>query len=140
VTSLVSAGHTVTILPSGPKSIGGANRGAGAIEKPDGTANVGGDSKILIEAGLKDKDIVVYDPAGKQISSPIFLILGHELIHATHNEVGRNHREKAAVDGAAYPNLEEEETIATGAGPTENKLRAEHGLGVRKGHRLTDTR
>lgn len=33
-----------------------------------------------------------------------------------------------------------EETIATGAGPTENKLRAEHGLGVRKGHRLTDTR
>ena len=48
--------------------------------------------------------------------------------------------EKAATDGAAYPNAEEEETIATGAGPTENKLRAEHGLGVRKRHALTDTR
>jgi len=68
------------------------------------------------------------------------LILGHELIHATHNDAGHNHREKAATDGAAYPNAEEEEAIATSAGPTENQLRAEHGLGVRKGHALTDTR
>lgn len=140
VTSLISAGHTVTIVPSGARTIGGARRGAGSVEKPDGTANTGGDSTILIEAGLTDTDIVCFDPAGNRISAPIFLILGHELIHATHNDAGRNHREKAATDGAAYPNLEEEETIATGGGATENKLRGEHGLGVRKGHRLTDTR
>jgi hypothetical protein len=140
VMSLISAGHTVTIIPSAPRTIGGARRGAGSVEKPDGSANTGGDSTILIEAGLTDTDIVCFDPAGNKISAPIFLILGHELIHATHNDAGRNHREKAAADGAAYPNLEEEETIATGAGATENKLRAEHGLGVRKGHALQDTR
>lgn len=140
VTSLIGAGHTVTIVPSGPRTIGGARRGAGSVEKPDGSANTGGDSTILIEAGLKDTDIVCYDPAGKKLGAPIFLILGHELIHATHNDAGRNHSEKATAGGAAYPDLEEEETIATGAGATENKLRAEHGLGVRKGHRLTDTR
>jgi hypothetical protein len=139
VTSLIAAAHTVTIIPSGPRTIGGARRGAGSVEKADGSANTGGDTTILIEAGLTDTDIVCYDPAGNRISAPIFLTLGHELIHATHNDAGRNHRERAATD-AAYPNLEEEETIATGAGPTENKLRAEHGLGVRKGHRLTDTR
>jgi hypothetical protein len=139
VTSLIAAAHTVTIIPSGPRTIGGARRGAGSVEKADGSANSGGDTTILIEAGLTDTNIVCYDPAGNRISAPIFLILGHELIHATHNDAGRNHRERAATD-AAYPNLEEEETIATGAGPTENKLRAEHGLGVRKGHRLTDTR
>jgi len=140
VTSLISAGHTVTILPSAARTIGGARRGAGSVEKADGSSGGGGDSTILIEAGLKDTDIECFDPAGKKISAPIFLILGHELIHATHNDAGHNHREKAATDGAAYPNAEEEETIASGAGPTENKLRAEHGLGVRKGHALTDTR
>jgi hypothetical protein len=140
VASLISAGHTVTIVPSAARTIGGARRGAGSVENKDGTAGAGGDSTILIEAGLKDTDIQCFDPAGKKISAPIFLILGHELIHATHNDAGRNHREKTAVDSAAYPNAEEEETIATGAGATENKLRAEHGLGVRKGHALTDTR
>jgi hypothetical protein len=140
VTSLISAGHTVTIVPSAARTIGGARRGAGSVEKADGTSGGGGDSTILIEADLKDTDIQCFDPAGKRISAPIFLILGHELIHATHNDAGHNHREKAATDGAAYPNAEEEETIATSAGPTENKLRAEHGLGVRKGHALTDTR
>lgn len=140
VTSLISAGHTVTIVPSGPRTIGGARRGAGSVEKSNGSSGGGGDSTILIEAGLKDTDIQCFDPAGKKISAPIFLILGHELIHATHNDVGHNHRERAATDTAAYPNAEEEETIATGAGPTENKLRAEHGLSARKGHAVTDTR
>ena len=140
VTSLVSAGHTVTIVPSGPRTVGGARRGAGSVEKADGSSGGGGDSTILIEAGLKDSDIVCFDPAGKQISAPIFLILGHELIHAQHNDAGHNHREKTATDRAAYPNAEEEETIATGGGATENKLRGEHGLGVRKGHAIKDTR
>lgn len=139
VASLISAGHTVTIVPSGARTIGGARRGAGAVEKADGSSGGGGDSTILIEAGLKDTDIQCFAPDGTKISAPIFLILGHELIHATHNDAGHNHREKAATD-AAYPNLEEEQTIATGAGATENKLRAEHGLGVRKGHALVDTR
>jgi len=139
VTGLVSAGHTVTILPSGPRTIAGAKRGPGSVENADGTANTGGDSTIMIEAGLKDTDIVCRDPAGNVISSPIFLILGHELIHAVHNDAGRNHRNKTATD-ASYSNLEEEETIATGAGITENKIRGEHGLGVRKGHGGTDTR
>jgi hypothetical protein len=139
VTGLISAGHTVTILPSGPRTVAAARRGAGSVENADGSANTGGDSTIMIEAGLKDTDIVCRDPAGKVISSPIFLILGHELIHAVHNDAGRNHRNKAATD-ASYSNLEEEETIATGTGITENKIRGEHGLGERKGHGGTDTR
>jgi hypothetical protein len=139
VTGLISAGHTVTILPSGPGTIAAARRGTGSLENADGSANTGGDTTIMIEAGLTDTDIVCRDPAGNVISAPIFLILGHELIHAVHNDAGRNHRDQAATD-TSYSNLEEEETIATGAGITENKLRGEHGLGEREGHGATDTR
>lgn len=61
-------------------------------------------------------------------------------IHARHNQIGRNRRNLTAADPTKYGNREEEETIATGAGITENELRAEHGLDARVGHLISDKR
>jgi hypothetical protein len=71
---------------------------------------------------------------------PVYIFLGHEMIHARHNQLGRNRRNVAATAPAKYSNREEEETIATGAGITENQLRAEHGLEGRVGHGGVDKR
>ena len=83
-------------------------------------------------------DIKVNDARGNQISDPVFIFLGHEMIHAHHNQRGRNRRGLAATDGA-YSNREEQETVATGA-LNENQLRAEHGLTARHGSGGVDTR
>lgn len=138
---LVGASNSVTIRPSSSQIYGGANAirgGSGTLEKANGKAGSGGTTIIQIDADLKDTDIVVNDKAGKEISDPVFIILGHELIHAKHNDEGRNRRNKAA-SSAAYSNLEEEETISTGS-LTEKDLRTEHGLDIRVGHSGRDTR
>ncbi len=137
---IVNGSNKVTIQPSATQIYGGANatRGAGTLENADGTAGAGGTTMIQVDANLKDEDVMVYDKAGKEIGLPIFITLGHELIHAKHNSEGRNRREKVATD-AAYSNMEEEETIATGT-LTENNLRTEHGLTLRHGHGGIDKR
>jgi hypothetical protein len=71
---------------------------------------------------------------------PVYIFLGHEMIHARHNQLRRNHSNLAAADPARYSNREEEETIATGAGITENQLRAEHDLDARASDGATDKR
>jgi hypothetical protein len=133
VAGLVNGSQVVTIGPTSSKKIAVATRGAGALENADGSAGAGGSTTIRIDADLKDDAVVAFDKDGKEIPSPVWLILGHELIHAEHNAAGRNKRNLAATD-SAYSNREEEETIATGAGVTENALRAEHGMPDRHGH------
>jgi len=138
VIGLVNGSQTVTIRPTSARSVALATRGAGSLENADGTAGAGGTTTIEIDADLGDKDVVAYDAAGKEIASPVFVILGHELIHAQHNAAGQNRRNLPASD-PAYSNKEEEETIATGS-LTENDLRSEHGIDKRHGHRGRDTR
>ncbi|MBE9129621.1 MULTISPECIES: eCIS core domain-containing protein [unclassified Coleofasciculus] len=141
VIDLVNASQTVTIRPSTAQIYGGAHAirgGAGTLENADGTPGTGGTTTIEIDPNLGDDDVVVYDAAGNEIPLPIFITLGHELIHAQHNAAGQNRRNLPASD-AAYSNKEEEETIATGS-LTENDLRNEHNLDERHGHAGRDTR
>ena len=143
VTSLVSGGFDVTIRPSAAKVYGGAQAirgGAGTLEQAGGAAGAGGTTIIEIDPACTDSDIKVYDKNGAEISDPVYIFLGHEMIHARHNQLGRNRRGLAATDPAKYSNREEEETIATGGGITENQLRAEHGLDARVGHGGVDKR
>ncbi|HLP89366.1 MAG TPA: M91 family zinc metallopeptidase [Nostocaceae cyanobacterium] len=79
-----------------------------------------------------------YDSDGKEISFPVFILLGHELIHARHNAAGHSRLHLPATD-SNYTNSEEEKTIATGS-LTENDLRTEHKLPLRYGHQGRDTR
>lgn len=132
ILALLAGGQKVTIQPTSSMKIASAKRGAGSEENADGTAGAGGTTTIQIDADLADDKVLAFDKAGKEIASPVFLILGHELIHAKHNQEGRNKRSQAPTD-AAFGNKEEEETISTGT-LTENGLRAEHGLGERHGH------
>jgi hypothetical protein len=143
VTSLLSGGFDVTIRPSAAKVYGGAQAyrgGAGTLEQANGSAGAGGTTAIEVDPACTDNDIKVYDRNGAEISDPIYIFLGHEMIHARHNQLGRNRRGLAAADAGKYSNREEEETIATGGGITENQLRAEHGLDARVGHGGVDKR
>jgi hypothetical protein len=143
VTSLLSGGFDVTIRPSAAKIYGGAQAirgGAGTLEQASGAAGAGGTTIIEIDPACTDNDIKVYDRNGAEISDPVYIFLGHEMIHARHNQLGHNRRNLAASDPSKYSNREEEETIATGAGITENQLRAEHGLDARVGHGGVDKR
>jgi hypothetical protein len=81
-----------------------------------------------------------FDKDGKDLDAPVWEILGHELIHARHNQAGRNLRQLHPTTDASFGNREEEQTIDTGD-LTENMLREEHGLkGKRFGHGARDTR
>jgi len=141
VSSLAAGGQLVTVRPSDAKIYGGANAirgGAKTLEKADGSSGGGGTTIIQIDPNVSDTDIEVKDAAGNDISDPVFIILGHEMIHATHNQAGRNRRQLAATDNK-YSNREEEQTVE-GAGLTENALRAEHHLKARKGSSGKDAR
>jgi hypothetical protein len=139
VAGLVNGSQTVTIEPTSSRKIANATRGAGSLENADGTAGAGGGTTIRLDADLTDTSVVAFDKDGKEIAAPVWSILGHELIHAEHNAAGRNRRERAATN-SAYSNLEEEETIDTGSGITENDLRSDAGLPDRFGHSGKDKR
>lgn len=143
LTELMSGGFDVTIRPSAAKVYGGGQAirgGSGTLENSDGSAGTGGTTIIEIDPAVSDSDIKVYNAAGTEISDPVYIFLGHEMIHARHNQLGRNRRNLAATNAAKYSNREEEQTIATGSGVTENQLRAEHGLDARVGTSGVDKR
>ena len=134
VVEIMDGSKTTTIKPAKAGRIAYARRGEGSLQNADGTAGAGGDSTIFIDPTLEDDTVVAFDKDGNELDSPVFLILGHELIHATHNAAGTNRRSESPTE-AAYGNKEEEETINTGE-QTENMIRAEHGVeGPRHGHR-----
>ena len=112
-----------------PSEAARARSGAG---KDQGSSSV-----VYLDPNLSNKSFVVRDKDGNELASPVFLILGHELVHAIHNQDGDN--DAAASGSAGYPNKEEEETIGDRHDMTENALRREHGLGVRSGHWARDT-
>jgi hypothetical protein len=139
---MLNSSFKVTIRPHTGQLYGGGQatrvHGAEALETATGQAGKGSGTIIDIDPSLTDEDIKVKDKDNKEISDPVFIILGHELIHAQHNASGRNRRSQPAV-GGGYTNKEEEETVATGP-TTENMLRSEHGLKARHGSVGRDTR
>lgn len=139
---LAAGGYDVTIRPSRKKINGGgqATRGSeGSLEKKGGEAGLGSTTMIEIDPTCSDTDNLVHDKDGNEIADPVFIFLGHELIHARHNQAGRNRTNQTAKN-SKYTNAEEEQTIAAGDGMSENLLRAEHGLTARAGHSGRDVR
>jgi hypothetical protein len=144
ITGLANGAKKCTIRPGVGKVHGGASTdavgglGAGAAGVvTGGKKGAGADSFVTLDASVGDGDIKVHDDAGNDISDPVYIFLGHELIHARHIAAGEV--DMGAPADAAYGIKEEEATIATG-GLSENDLRAEHGLTKRHGHGGTDTR
>ncbi len=131
--------ETVTITAD-ETSLASAARTNDALERDDGTAGPGCNTTINIHPDLDDDDLVLFDSNGNDIPAPLWLILGHELIHAAHNSAGRNVRSdesgttRPPVTSPDYGNLEEEQTITTGD-LTENDLREQFDIaGPRHGH------
>ena len=103
----------------------------------------GGSSvKVTMPSNLPDssqyKESRLADPHGREIATPVFITLGHELGHGIHMQRGTLTRETdiprffgGDMDQRAYLDNREEYVNIEG---NENALRAEHGLGVRKGH------
>ena len=78
------------------------------------------------------------DTTGNELATPVFITLGHELGHAIHMQRGTLTKETEITnfltkkeDQIAYTDDKEEYINIEG---NENSLRAEHGLGTRKGH------
>lgn len=94
---------------------------------------VGSDAFIFLPPGAKDSDTYAFDQEGRRIHSPMFLKLGHELIHAKAMMRGRK-RGKNQARGGIWGNLEEFRAIEGGK-TSENTLRREHRhLSQRHGH------
>lgn len=137
VVDLVTGAKTCTIRPApGEVSAGaqtdpvhGFDLGPGTMA--NGKNGPGDDSVVNVDVNWTDDRSRVYDAAGKLIANPVYIILGHELIHARHLAAGAIDMSGRADEAKAR---EEEITISTGT-LTENDLRAEHGLAGRHGHR-----
>jgi hypothetical protein len=106
----------------------------------------GGFAYVEMDEFVSNTDLRVVDADGRPIAMPLFIALGHELIHARHVVTGRRQggppkdAHKYASDDPRDPdNREEEATIGDGE-LTENDLRAEHGLPLRRGHGGSDAR
>jgi hypothetical protein len=104
---------------------------AAAGERPHG-------ANLRILTGLKDSEFLNHSGVRTGlIAGPSHILTGHELVHALHYKQGT--RDLSPEYGAASPhrhwdNPEERQTISTGVGPTENRLRGEHDLTAREGH------
>jgi hypothetical protein len=85
---------------------------------------------------MTDARLQVFDAARNHIAAPLYVVLGHELIHARHNDRGVNQRERSSVR-MEFRNREEELTV-DGEELSENALRREQGLPARYGHKGGD--
>lgn len=103
---------------------------------PNAANGTGASSVVYIDPALSDRSIRAYDRNSREIATPVFLILGHELIHAANNAAGTRDT-TARTDN--YNDNEEFNTIAGTSGVTENTLRRSYGLGQRDGHDTFDT-
>ena len=158
ITKLIKGNHRVAIVPSENDNHNDARAEPthqSAFESEDGNPgargittseqekisklNYGSSTIIKIDPRLNDSRCnFVVDDKGTSKDTPVFITLGHELIHAKHNSEGRNKRKLHAPKEArkGYSNKEEFQTIQSGE-ITENDLRNEHGLPRRFTHQGT---
>ena len=101
--------------------------GADAFDPTKGSATI-----VSYNPDLKDK---YTDAAGKQYDMPVQSTLGHELIHAVHNDRGTNERNTPDPKEAGS-NMEEANTIGindrSGAAMSENNLLKDLNAGIRR--------
>jgi hypothetical protein len=101
---------------------------------------------ISMDPSMTDDSLVVEGAGGRAIAEPMFLALGHELIHARHGAAGQDTSALPVSepgDPHHFDNSEEENTITRHRSRldiTENDLRAEHRLPARVSHRAGDRR
>lgn len=169
VTGLDAGAHAVSIEPTyrdldrhqaeGMVKAYGAETPGQDQEQAIGLPGVGSQSVVRMMPGSTDHQMVDFNAADEPILSPAYIGLGHELIHAMHNQRGvawaaNTHNPGQYAAGkprAHYHNPEEFHTIAHQEPPvlgvvpeehlTENMLRAESNLAAREGHtggRLAD--
>jgi hypothetical protein len=105
------------------------------LRNADGTRGAGASSTISIDPFQSNRTQRAFDRHGNEISFPLFINLGHEMIHAMHNQRGENEM-NTAPNEAEYDDREEELTI-DGPGVSENSLRRSFGLTERHGHGIT---
>lgn len=111
-----------------------------AANEPAAASKDGGNARLRVLRGLKDSENLNHSGVNRGlIASSAHVVLGHELVHALHYKRGEDDpgNPDDYARGTAlhhWGNAEERRTIATGRGPTENRLRAEHGLPAREGH------
>lgn len=102
----------------------------------------GSNVRITVPVELEDSSMVrdsrLADAQENEIATPVFILLGHELGHGRHMQRGTVTKDTAIPNFFTNPNdwdkygdNQEEYVNIQG---TENSLRAEHGLGARKGH------
>jgi hypothetical protein len=147
ILELMKSPKMCTIRPAKESYPGGAgtqarkslqNQGAPGLLRADGHPGAGDASFVELDASVGDHDIKVHDAAGRPIADPVYIILGHELIHARHIGAG-------TVDShplpEAGPNAVQDDKITISTGDlTENDLRREHGLPKRHGYSAVDRR
>jgi hypothetical protein len=141
IRQLFSASYPVIIQPWAVPIVGGARTvfspnahiGPGGFEPGPGSG-----AAILVDPELRDDTTLVYDADGNEIADPLFIILGHELIHARHATLGMI--DLGGIVDPDYPNVEEWLTIADTWNISENQIREEHGLPARDGHWINDRR
>jgi|SRR5579859_2178506 len=145
VLQLLHAHHRATIVPIASGAPDTFAPGRGAIPNPHGQRGQGSDSIIRIPGTLTGNLPPSSDSNLADVPNPLFIVLGHELIHARHNDQGDNRglRPAPANVRGITPNAEENDVIEHHRNPheiTENDLRAEHpemNLGQRHGHQLS---
>jgi hypothetical protein len=148
VTELCAGGQSVLIrpLPAGERNNAAGPEGAGVeagrrVAGEHGeVAGAKADVVVDINPTMDDDTLQAYDRDFNLIHQPVFLVLGHELIHARHHVLGIATPLMAQpVVDESYHELEEEETIASGNrldphALSENLLRGEHRLAARFSH------
>ncbi|WP_086466761.1 M91 family zinc metallopeptidase [Oceanibaculum nanhaiense] len=94
---------------------------------PQGSAAI-----VAIDPNLDDSGaFAVNATTGQPLTTPLFLTLAHELLHAKRIMRGRSRSGPAPIP--AFNNAEEYRTIA-GPNSSENRFRTAYGLGTRFGH------
>ena len=91
-------------------AVGGLGAGAPGVSRA--VLRGGADSFLDLDASVGDADVKVHDAAGNDIADPVYIFLGHELIHARHIAAGAV--DMGAPSDASYGIKEEETTMATG--------------------------
>lgn len=135
VKSLAGGSKTVEIRPM-PTNEQAEPAFADAHDRQASRNGKGSATTVYLHPFLANETQQAYDEDGRPISFPVFLMLGHELIHAQHNQAGEAEGKRRSDH---YATDEEYETIAGGDHQehgeiTENTLRDQFGLRRRDGH------
>jgi hypothetical protein len=137
IKNIENGGFAVTIQPD-PGARASANfttTSNAGLRNADGTRGAGATSTISVDPNQSNRTQRAFDRDGNEISFPLFINLGHEMIRAMHNQRGENEA-NTAPNEAEYDDREEELTI-DGPGVSENSLRRSFGLTERHGHGIT---